>query len=91
MVCFRVGGVEAVTFCCLSAIYDQMQEDKRADVFLHASLCQQARTNAWRKQVCKPLQTVSKFFFFSCIITLDDKKGSYNVTSKSIIGKRNLA
>jgi hypothetical protein len=46
----RFGGVEATTFCCLSALYEQMQIDKQVDVFLHASLCQQARPNVWRKQ-----------------------------------------
>ncbi|KAK8771955.1 hypothetical protein V5799_024803 [Amblyomma americanum] len=46
----KCGGTEAATFCCLSALYKQMESEKCVDVYLYAKLYHMRRPGIWKSQ-----------------------------------------
>ena len=50
-VCFRIGGREAATFCALSTLQDQLEQDNCVDVYLTAKLYHLKRPGVFPSQV----------------------------------------
>lgn len=46
----RYGGTEAATFCCLSALYRQLEREKCVDVYMYAKLYHMRRPGIWKSQ-----------------------------------------
>ncbi|KAH6922162.1 hypothetical protein HPB50_009920 [Hyalomma asiaticum] len=46
----KCGGTEAATFCCLSALYKQLESEKCVDVYLYAKLYHMRRPGIWKSQ-----------------------------------------